>query len=108
MQTYKPVFKENDLKLYESVNKQFLDSFPDKKGLSPKSAIKTCDLHLTGKQPLLFVDPKGNGVNDISWLEPKDISEFWKAQESKLWGIIFVVSVFFFIIIYYFWGLPSV
>lgn len=105
MQYYKPVFKENDLKIYETLKKQFRDSFTEPPKGTPRRALETCDLHLYQKQPFLYVDPRGNGVNEVTWNEPKDIIDYWKGHERKLWFIIFFTSAVFFLIIYYFWGL---
>lgn len=104
MQTYKSTFKEKDLKLYESINKQFLSKFPKPPKGIPRAAILTCDLHLESKQPLLFVDPKGNGTKEIYWEEPKDLKMYWIEKEKWLWGGITISASFFFIIVYYFWG----
>lgn len=105
MQLYKPVYKENELKIQESLNRQFLESFRNVPAgeMNPKRAIDTCDLHLDGKQKILLVTPKKEGTEEITWNEPKDIRNFWANYLKYYWLIICVVSSVFFLFIYYFW-----
>lgn len=98
------VFKEEDLKLYESFNKQYLSHFPDKPEGIPRESRKTCDTHLDSKQSIRMIDPKGNGMEEGTWNEPMDINQYWESKVPIIWLIISLCSIFFFLMIYYNWG----
>lgn len=104
MKYVNPTIKENDTKLFESINKQFLSHFPDAPMGNPRLALSTCDAHLELKQPLMYIDPKGNPVNEISWSEPFDSKSFWKEKIRIVWLGVSVVSIVFLFFLYYYWG----
>lgn len=108
MQYQTPKLKENDLTIVETINQQFLNSFPVDETANPKKAIETCDLHLSGLQPIKFVDPKKNWVSDIYWKEPKDLQMYWSKQEHIFLLLIGVSSLIFCLMIYYFSGVKIV
>lgn len=104
MQTFKPVFKERELKIYESLERQFLESFNRPGPGNPKSAFETCDLHLSNKQPFKFVTPVGEPTNEITWDEPIDKLNLIAEHERKLWFFVFISATALMFCIYYFWG----
>lgn len=99
-----PIITEDDKKLYESINRQFLSHFPDAPLGNPRIALSTCDTHLELKQPLYFTDPKGNPVSEIGWSEPYDAKEFWKDRIRIVWLGVALVSIIFWFFLYYHWG----
>jgi len=101
MEFYKPVFKENDLAMYETINKQFLNTFKNPLNGNPKLSIETCDLHLEQKQPFMFVDPKGNPIKEITWNEPKDMELYWQGKIKNVWALVSFASGIFAFILYY-------
>ena len=105
MQLYKPKFKESEIKIYESLNRQFLDSFRNvpEHEMNPKRAWETCDLHLDGRQKILFATPKKEGAGEVTWQEPKDQRDMWERHINLYWGIISFISFIFFMIIFYMW-----
>lgn len=108
MEFYKPVFKEGDLAFYETINKQFLDKFPIPIKGNPKNAVETCDLHLEQKQPLRFVDPKGNPTNEVYWNEPRDLVLFWETKLNVVWLAVGCACFIFALILYYSGLIPIV
>lgn len=108
MEYQTPRIKEKDLLISETINRQFLNSFPEHGVCNPKRAIETCDLHLDGMQPLKFVDPKKNWVNDILWREPKDLQLYWNKKENIFLLLIGLSSLIFTLIIYYYSGVKIV
>jgi len=105
MQMYKPKFKENDLEATESINRQFLNSFSEyDKERQPKKAKETCDMHLSGAQPVLYITPKKIGTEAITWQEPKDIAAAWGDHINAYWGIVAFAAFIFILFIFYFWG----
>lgn len=108
MEFYTSKLKENDLTIAETINRQFLNSFPESGESEPKRALDTCDLHLSGQQSLKFVDPKKNWIDNIFWKEPKDLQMYWGKKENTFLGLIGFCSLIFFLIIYYFSGVKIV
>lgn len=105
MTTYiQPKIKETDQKLYEGINRQFLSYFPDKEKGLPRGASDTCDTHIYMKQPFLYVDPKGNGMEEVTWSEPRDAKVFWENKIRFVWLGIAIICFFFFLLVYYYWG----
>lgn len=103
MEFQKSKFKEESLALHESLNKQFLSMFPDKDPGIPRQAWETCDLHLESKQPIQYIDAKGNGVNEITWDEPIDSRAELMELSRTAWALLSIISLIFVLIIYY-WG----
>ena len=108
MEFYKPEFKKGDLAIYETINKQFLEKFPNPIKGNPKNSLETSDLHLEQKQPLKFVDPKGNPVKEIYWDEPRDLQLYWETKLNFIWLFVGSVALIFALIIYYSGLLPIV
>ena len=108
MDFYKPEFKKGDLAIYETINKQFLEKFLNPIKGNPRSALETCDLHLEQKQPLMFVDPKGNPTKEIYWNEPRDLQLYWENKLNVIWLFVGLASLIFVFIIYYSGLLPFV
>ena len=104
MQTYKPDLTEKEHEIRETINQRFLNSFEETGKTNPRNAKETCDLHLSGKQPVLYLTPKKQGIKDILWNEPIDRKLFWSNKNKLWWGIIAINSIIFFLLIYYFWG----
>lgn len=103
MEFHKDKFKEENLKFHESINKQYLSMFPDKPMGIPRQAWDTCDTHLESKQSFQFIDPKGNGTDEITWDEPREIKKELIEMSHFAWGAISLVSFIFLLILYY-WG----
>lgn len=103
MEFHKDKFKEDNLRFHESINKQYLSMFPDKPEGIPRQAWETCDLHLESKQSFQYVDPKGNGAEEITWSEPIEVKKELLEKAHLAWGAISLVSFIFFMILYY-WG----
>lgn len=97
-------FSSNKVALYEGINRRFLKDFKEPTITTIKSAKETCDLHINSDQPLQFISPKGEGLNEAFWDEPRDLQLFWSQYEALAWGLIAFVSVLFLIALYYWWG----
>lgn len=95
--------KKRDLKLTESMNRQFLSFFPDKPAGVPRMAWDTCDSYLEMKQPLMAVDPKGNSAEEGTWDEVKDVKAYWQSKMPLIWMIVGIISFTFFLFVYYYW-----
>ena len=107
MQTYTPDLTEQDHEIRKSIMQRFLSSFKENVGINPHNANETCDLHLKGQQPVLYVTPKKFGTNNINWSEPIDKKLFWLNKIKFFWFALAFFSFFFALFIYYFWGVIS-
>jgi len=104
MQTYEPDLTKKDHEIRETIIQRFLHSFEDNSEHKPRDARNTCDLHLAGQQPVLYVTPKKQGTENILWQEPKDMLVFWSSKLKTFWFFIMLISAFFFIFLWYNWS----
>lgn len=89
---YKPKINTNLQGFNNNITTQYLKNFTEKTEHKPKNAKETCDLILDQLQPLMYVDPKKNLVNEINWYEPQELTEFWKSKEKILWALVTICS----------------
>lgn len=93
---------EKEYTIQETINQRFRTRFKDPEtDNTPRAALETCDLHLTGLQPLMFVDPKKNPVEKITWKDPIDKLDNLRQYEPISWLAISIISFVFFLVIWY-------
>lgn len=92
---WKPKIDVNKkLSIEQNATRQYINNFPNRIKGVVQSGFKTADLCFTGNETLKGVDPRGNPVNKLDWVEFKDLRERWANKEQFLGGLIFFACLF--------------
>lgn len=97
---------DKDRSLSFTEMREYLEQFPSfpPSFNSAREAKETVDLHLDHKEIACYANPKKFPEKEITWNEWRDINAFWKEKENVLFGILFVIFLFFSIVYFTYWG----
>lgn len=96
MKYKKPHIKLNEaLSIEKNAHRQYLNNFVNLQSGKEISGFITADNYLSGLETVLAVDPKGNGVEKVTWLEPYDIRQIWENREQLLGMLMLICCLIF-------------